>query len=214
MTCELLRALRRANIISEHVDTSDPRPHDTIGQLDRRNVRLAIEHAWRLHSSLRRYPRADVYAPISQGTMGFLRDAVFVALARAHRRRVYLHLHGADFRTFYLSSNRLMRFVIRFTLSNAHQLWLLSPSLSWMTEGLIPAGRVRHVENVVPDHFRGETRTPVCHTDNRPLRLLYIGNMRPGKNCFDLISALRRLAPWRRSMCTLPVLWREASGSA
>ena len=79
MTDHIRTALLELNLLAGHVDTRDPRPHHTIGRLDFRNVWLAFYHAWALHSSLRRKRSADVYIPISQSTLGYLRDALLIA---------------------------------------------------------------------------------------------------------------------------------------
>jgi asparagine synthase (glutamine-hydrolysing) len=193
MTGELVTALRQLDLLADHVNTHDPRPHATIGRLDARNAWLALKHASALSLSLRRHRDAAVYVPISQASLGFLRDAVLVALAKAHGRSVYLHLHGADFGRFYSQSHATMREIIRRTLGNAEQLWLLTPSIAGTFDGLLPQERIRTLANVVP-------AAPALAERNRNdapsrLRLLYLGNMWAGKTCLDLLAALTRLGP-------------------
>jgi glycosyltransferase involved in cell wall biosynthesis len=193
MTEHVLSALRKLGLYRAHLDTRDPRPHDTIGKLDLHNVWLAGRHAWELIALLQRHPGAAVYLPISQGALGFLRDALLVGVARLHRRQVFLHFHGADFRRFYDRTLPPVRLIVRFTLRQATELWVLTPSLKEVFRGLLPAERIRHLENVVSDPeidggWDGEVRPP-------GFRILYLGNMFPEKNCFDLLAAVRHLGP-------------------
>ncbi|HXD56535.1 MAG TPA: hypothetical protein VN606_01375, partial [Thermoleophilaceae bacterium] len=132
-----------------HLDTRDERPVDTIGRFELENVRLGLKHAAQLVGLLRRNPGADVYLPISQGTGGFLRDSLFIAIARLARRRVYIHLHGGSFADFHAGSGTVMRRVIAGVLRPVHEAWVLTPSLAGAFDGLIPRERVRIVENAV-----------------------------------------------------------------
>jgi glycosyltransferase involved in cell wall biosynthesis len=199
MTGQVLAALRTLGLYRAHVDTRDPRPHETIGKFDLNNVWLAGRHAWQLGAALRRHPGAAVYLPISQGALGFLRDALLVAVARLNRREVLLHFHGADFRRFYEATPAPMRLIVRLTLAQARELWVLTPSLGEVFRDLIPSDRIRPIQNVVPD-LDGNVRE-VVERDARGFRVLYLGNMFPEKNCFDLLAALRslggRAAGWR-----------------
>ena len=201
MTGELLAALGSLGLLVAHLDTRDPRPHETVAKLDVRNVWLAVKHAWELERLLRRWRDAAVYIPISQSTLGYLRDAVLMGLARLHRRRLYLHLHGADFRPFYDSTHPFMRWVIRVTLRSAYQLWILSLAIAPAFDGLMPRERLRKLENVVPDGRPAPD--PFSDRDEATdgVRILYLGNQYNGKNCFDLLAALSHLGPrasaWR-----------------
>ena len=193
MTDHIRTALLELNLLAGHVDTRDPRPHHTIGRFDFRNVWLAFYHAWALHSSLRRKHNADVYIPISQSTLGYLRDALLIAVTAGHARRAYLHFHGADFRSFYSRSNFMVRLVIRLTLRYAHQLWLLTPLIHRTFAGLVEPDRIRTIQNVVDDPYL--SAPPARAASGNRMNILYIGNMRPGKNCFDLLTALRLTRP-------------------
>lgn len=193
MTGELIGALAQLDLLADHLDTRDPRPHETIGRFDLTNVWLALRHSWGLHRLLTVHRRAAVYVPISQSALGYLRDALLVAIARAHRRRLYLHLHGADFRAFFDGTNAIMRGIIRLTLTAAHQLWILTPALAASFEGLIPLDRLFALENVVSDYLPSPATYSRSNGSPDTVRILYLGNMFPAKNCFDLLAALARL---------------------
>jgi glycosyltransferase involved in cell wall biosynthesis len=191
MTLELISALRELRAFAGHLDTRDPRPVATIGRLDVKNLSLGLRHAWRLHRMLGRLPNADVYLPLSQGTWGFLRDAVFVGLARIRRRRLYLHLHGSHLQEFTRRSMLPMRALIRLVLSQAHQAWALTPSLCSQFDGLTARDRVRCMENVVDDAFAHPT--DFKRRGDGSFRVLYLSNLLPEKGVGDLIAALREL---------------------
>jgi glycosyltransferase involved in cell wall biosynthesis len=190
MTVTLRDTLRDLHLLAGPVDTSDRRPHETIGRFDLVNVRLALTHAWRLHRCLRQCPSAAAYIPISQGALGYLRDSLLIAIVAAHRRPVYLHRHGGAFRRFYERSN-IVRGMIRATLRYAHQVWTLTPGIQIDFRDLVAPDRLRSLANAVPDP--GVPPSRADRSSATDLRVLYVGNIRPDKHCFDLLAALRLL---------------------
>lgn len=195
MTGQLLSALRQLGACAGHLDIRDPRPITTLGRLDVRNVTLGLRHAWQLNRMLARDRNgAGVHISVSQVTWGFIRDAVFVAIVRLRRRPLYIHLHGGLLATFYRGSGAPMRWLIRRVLHQAHQAWVLTPSLRSQFHGLVAEERVHCVPNVVDDPLLGGSPA----FSNRPkdataLRILHLSNLIPEKGCFDLLTALRLL---------------------
>jgi glycosyltransferase involved in cell wall biosynthesis len=191
MTLSLITALRDIDAFAGHLDTRDPRPVATIGRLDLTNLRLGMKHLLALHRLLRGAPGADAHLPLSQGTWGFLRDAALIGLVRAHRRRVYIQLHGSHLQAFVHGAPPPMRALIRVVLGAVHQAWALTPSLMGQFDGLVPDGRVTYVENVVDDAFG--TAAHGRKNNGRAIRVLFLSNLLPDKGVDDLISALRNV---------------------
>ena len=202
---QLLGALDRLGLLAGHLDTRDPRPVETIGRLDLRNVWLALAHSARILRLVRATPGASVYLPISQARLGFLRDALFVAIARAARRPVIAHLHGGGFEGFYRGVDPITQLTIRRTLAAVDQAWVLTPSLRSMFHGLVAPERIHVLENVVADPVENgvppgrDGRGP--ESLQRELRVLYLSNLLPEKGCFDLLDAVaalgERAAGWQ-----------------
>jgi glycosyltransferase involved in cell wall biosynthesis len=194
MTGQLLAALRKLGVCAGHVDTRDPRPVTTIGHLDIRNVTLGLRHAWQLDRMLSRNRDAAVHISVSQGTWGFLRDAVLVAVVCLRRRQLYVQLHGGGLSEFHQHSSPPMRWLIETVLRQAFQAWALTPTLCSQFEGLVSANRVRCVPNVVDDPLGGEQPAQSAEQQRiTGLRVLHLANMLPEKGCFDVLAALRLL---------------------
>ena len=75
----------------------------------------------------------------------------------------------------------MMRIVIRLTLRYAHQVWLLTPLIHRAFAGLVEPDRIRTIQNVVDDPY--SCAPPARAASSNRMNILYIGNMRPGKNC-------------------------------
>jgi glycosyltransferase involved in cell wall biosynthesis len=192
MTQRLLDVLRDNGLLSAHLQTRDPRPVSSIGRFDLTNLRLGIEHSGRLVALLIRNPRAGVYIPISQGRWGFLRDAVFLVIARlAHRDRI-VHLHGGYFAIFRSEAGPLIRLAMRAGLASVEQAWVLTDGLRGMFDGVVPADRVQVLENAVDDPFPDGVGSAPASTG--PLRVLYLSNLLPEKGWADLLEALERVS--------------------
>lgn len=199
-TPHVIASLQALGKFAAHLDPRDERPVTTTGRLDLRNVQLGLLHAWRLLVLLRRHPGAAVYLPLSQVTWGFLRDAVFVWLARLARRGVYVHLNGGLFRSFYEQAPAPMRVFIRATLKGVREAWVLTPAHTKMFEGLVPHERVRMLENAVDDPTRALNGKSITDGESSGKRVLYLSNLVPEKGCFDLLAAFEAMGEEARGV--------------
>lgn len=139
-----------------HLETADRRSMENMGRLDLVNVWLAVAHAVRLLALIVRHRPGVVYIGVAQNRLGYLRDAVFIVIARATGRRVVTHLHGSALGELYRGSGPVMRWVIRRTSRMAARVAVLSPSLAHVYDGLVPPDRVRAVAAGVADRYYGE----------------------------------------------------------
>lgn len=136
-----------------HLETADRRSMENMGRLDVRNVWLALVHAARLLALIVRYRPAVVYIEISQNRLGYLRDVMFMAIARVTGRGMVAHLHGSAFRGFHDASGPVMRWVIRRSLGWARQVVVLSDRLRGIFEGLVAPERIGVAAAGVADPF-------------------------------------------------------------
>ena len=142
----ILRFMPRDKFCILHLDTSDRRPlADGIGTLDVMNVYLAIKHAIGFIRILVSEEPSIAYIPISQGTLGFLRDSLFLISSRLFKQKVIVQLPGGDFQTFFQGSNAVMKGLIKFTLKSATRAIVEGECLKGTFDGIIPLERVRAV---------------------------------------------------------------------
>lgn len=197
MTPRVVSVVRSLGLLTSHLDTRDSRPIATTGRLDPRNVWLGLKHAAQLVGLLARHRRTAVYLPLSQGTWGFVRDAVFIWIAALLRRRVIVHLHGGLFREFAASGGRVQRAVIAATMRRVDEAWVLTPAQETVFEGLVPSSRIRVLQNTADDIGarigRGEDEGPTT-------RLLYLSTLDPRKGCIDLLDSLALLGERARGL--------------
>ncbi len=171
-----------------HLDTSDRRDLDNIGRFEFRNLYLGLKNLIDLAYRCLLLKPAIVYVPISQNTWGFLRDGLFVLLARVFSRAaVVIHYHGGDtFVDFRKNAGTVMKFFIRFVLARVNTAIVVGESL----RGVFGAD----VKRVVAVH-NGITFTPNLEAYQRRngqfLRISFLSNLVESKGILDFIGAAR-----------------------
>jgi glycosyltransferase involved in cell wall biosynthesis len=179
-----------------HLDTSDRRPLTTLGRLDWVNVSLAVKHYARLLILIVRWRPHLVYFPISQTTIGYLRDSVFILMSKALGRRVVCHLHGGNFRNWFDGCFAPMRFYVRAVHSLVDGQIVLGKSLRSLFSGLMPDSSVFVVPNGMDFPFRWETKS---EAGRREVRVLYLSNFIRSKGVLDVLRAALEVharCPW------------------
>ena len=174
-----------------HFDTSDRRGVENIGRLDVRNVWLALTHGVQFVSVLLRHRFDMVYLPVAQNSLGFLRDSLFLAPAVFRGVPLVIHFHSGNYGAFVRNAPTPMGMLVRALLSRVRRAIVLGTVLRPMLSGVVPAGRVDVVPNCVPDPG---PPAPRKRGEEGRMRILFLGNLIPGKGYAELISAAESLA--------------------
>jgi len=172
--------LRRVFAV-EHIDTSDRRSLENIEQWDPQNIWLAMKSLVDLLVRLRGGPGV-VYLPLSQSLPGFLRDSLLIELAAFRKWSVTIHLRGGEFRTFYDSAPRAVRWWIRHALKRTASVGVMGANLRWIFEGIVPAERIAVVTNGTPD-LALDCAAREVETG------LYLGSLRRRKGVVEALEA-------------------------
>jgi len=168
-----------------HLDTSDHRELEHLNKIDLRNILLAIKHGvvlfWLI---ITRVPDL-VYIPISQTTVGYIRDSVYILLTKIFKRKVVCHLRGGNFRSWYNSSNRLMRWYIRAVHSLVDGQIVLGKKLVKLFQGINGHNRVYVVPNGKNEQIQHTKKS-----NNDRIRIVHLSNLQPSKGLFHILDAV------------------------
>jgi glycosyltransferase involved in cell wall biosynthesis len=173
-----------------HLDTADRRGVSNIGRFDVGNVRLAALHGLRFVSLLLRQRIDFVYVPLAPNVLGFMRDALFVGPALLAGLPVVLHLHGGGYDALIHHAQLPVRRLARAILGHAHRVIVLGDSLREMLHGVVDPARITVVPNGVPE---SDTDVAGVRTADGRMRVLFLGNLIPGKGYADLLESVQRL---------------------
>ena len=184
----ILRSALKNKFRLVHLDTSDHRDLSTLGAVDFGNIYLAIKHYCQLlWLILRHWPRI-VYIPISQTTIGYLRDSGFILLAKIFRRKVVCHLRGGNFRNWYNGASAFMRWYVRRVHRLVDAQIVLGEKLRPLFYGILEQDRI----HVVPNgrDFDGLTASRDGNDVYRRLRVLYLSNFVRTKGVLEVMQAI------------------------
>lgn len=206
----LLDSSLRERFQISHVDLADRRGIAHVDKPDLHDVALFLKQWVSLLLALLRRRPALVYLAISQSTIGFLRDSLFIWPARWCGSRVILHLHGGSFRRWYEGRGRFMKAYVRRTLRAVAQVIVLGESLRSLFDGLIDGGRIAVVPNGVPWDRSVTVGTPTI-PKHRSCRVLHLGTLNHLKGTLVLVSAVPLIAGLRPDVeFVLAGIWSHA----
>jgi glycosyltransferase involved in cell wall biosynthesis len=187
----LQNELLRKRFDVQHLDTTDPRSLHNINTWDTANLVIGLRNSVALALRLLG-KRGLLYLPLSQGAPGFLRDSIFIHLARLARWRVVIHLRGSEFREFYEASTGLLRIWIKLTMGQVDRGAVMGHSVRDVFHGLIPDERISVIPNGTPD------LSPESAIRN-PETVIFLSNLRRRKGIVESVEAALQVIGQRPS---------------
>lgn len=167
-----------------HLDTGLNRSTATINRFRVwKIVRLLRVILGLLRRIFRHWPDI-VLVPISQSTPGFLKDSLFILLSALSGRRVIVQLRGSNFSNWLRASAPWVRCYVARVLRTSSGVIVLGENLRPIFRGFFPRDRIFVVPNGADYVFPARTG------DSSKPKLLYLGNLQPGKGIVDFINAL------------------------
>jgi glycosyltransferase involved in cell wall biosynthesis len=188
-----------------HVDTRAVKSLAAMGKFSIGKIGRNFSIYTRLWRTLRTERSELVLIPISQSTIGFLKDAVFILIALLHRRKVLIHLRGSNFLNWINGSSSLTRSFVRGLLRRTDGVIVLGQNLRYLFHGIYPEDRIYVVPNGADYSLRLQPKS------NHPVRLLYLANLQASKGIEDLLEAVKRLTESGQQDFRLDVVggWRS-----
>lgn len=181
------------------IDTSDHRNDiSNLGRFDLINVWTALKSLLKLFITLLAKRVDIVYIPISQNMLAYLRDGLFIILAKLFKRKVVVHLHGSHFFDFCQKSPFIYKNFIDITISKVDGAIVLGEKLRYIFEKWLPRDKIFVLPNFVfkPSTLENaiyENREVFTSRIDKPIRITYLGNIIESKGIFDLIEAVKIL---------------------
>jgi glycosyltransferase involved in cell wall biosynthesis len=121
----------------------------------------------------------------------YWRDIVFLAVAKAMRRKVVYQVHGGALPAEFFAGKRLLTALLRAVLSWPDVVVLLARSEMAAYEDFVPRARLVRIANAVaPGEADVSARR---YSTDQPLKIVYLGRLAPGKGIFETLEAVRIL---------------------
>lgn len=126
-----------------------------------------------------------VLIPISQTTTGFIKDSVFIYIARIFNRKVLLQLRGSDFKNWIDNAPLKVQKYVSTTLKKTQGIIVLGHNLRYLFKPYFPENKIFVVPN------GGNYNIPKTIKKNpAKIKILQLANLFTAKGIDDLIDAL------------------------
>jgi glycosyltransferase involved in cell wall biosynthesis len=130
-----------------------------------------------------------ILIPISQTTLGFLKDSIFIIIAKLFKIKFIVQLRGSNWNNWLKDCYKFVRFYVQTIMRMANGGILLSNKLKYLFEDYYDPNLIFCISN----GLNVKNITKRKNNKNEKLKLLYVGNFIPGKGIFDIIQALNFL---------------------
>ncbi|MFT6946120.1 MAG: glycosyltransferase involved in cell wall biosynthesis [Vicingaceae bacterium] len=139
---------------------------------------------WRLFRLLGN-SRADVILiPISQTTLGFLKDSIIILIASLFPTKILLQLRGSNFKNWINSTNSITEKYVRFCMNRTNGMMVLGENLRHLFEDYYTPEHIY----VVPNGCN--ITIPKRNIESTKVQLLYFANFLPSKGIKEILKAL------------------------
>ncbi len=147
-----------------------------------------------------------VLIPISQATIGFLKDSVFIALCRITKTRCLVQLRGSDFKRWVASANPVTRWYVKQILKFSEGVLVLGNNLRYLFSDCFNENQIF----VVPNGGNYNI-PPFIKNGNQTVKIIYLANLQSSKGIEDVLQAMIHLEKTCPGASQLTVIgaWRK-----
>ena len=172
-----------------HLDTNVHESLGTLGEWQLGKVWKNVKIYFRFVRIICKVKPDLVLIPMSQTTLGFIKDSVYILLSRLFSRKTLLQLRGSNFKKWLTGASRLTRNYVRIVLRTTQGVIVLGNSLRYLFEEYYAQHRIFVVPNGADYHV------PSGHTaqNGHTATLLYLSNLLPSKGIEDVIQSAQLL---------------------
>jgi glycosyltransferase involved in cell wall biosynthesis len=134
---------------------------------------------------LLRSSTADVILiPISQTTLGFLKDSIFILIASLFQTKILLQLRGSNFKNWINSANSMTEKYVRLCMNRTDGMIVLGENLRHLFEDYYSPKQIY----VIPNGC--DIAIPERNIASSKVQLLYFANFLPSKGIKEILESL------------------------
>lgn len=162
---------------------------ETLGKARWSSIPKNISLYQKLKKQLKTKNYQLVLIPISQETIGFIKDSFFIRIAAKRTDKVLLMLHGSNFQNWQKISSSWIRNYTKSALKKADGIIVLGEKLKTLFTDYFTAENIFAVHNGADFVFPEKTIQ-----ESQKTNMLYLSNLQPAKGITDLVDALSLLS--------------------
>ncbi len=157
----------------------------TLGKFNFKNIILTIIIYIKLFNIIKSRNYDLILIPISQTTLGFIKDSIFILLSKIFVNKVVVILHGGNIKNWLKGSSFLMNKYFEFCLRIIDDGIVLGANLVSQFNDFIDREHI----HIVPNGLNiNKTINIIKNSDI--INILYLGNLQRAKGIIDVIKSL------------------------
>ena len=167
-----------------HVDTTINKSIGSLGKKEFKKIGINISIYRKLIVSLIKHKPAITLIPISQTTLGFVKDAGFILLAAFLSKKVLLQLRGSNLKSWLNSSDFITKAFVKYCFRKSDGVIVLGNNLRHLFEDYFREDQIF----VVPNGC--DISIPKEQGNKEVIEILYFANFLESKGILDVLKAV------------------------
>lgn len=179
----ILKSSLKENYDLNHFDTRINFEIGSIGENQIGKFFLALKSYIRFLKKIRTIRPELVLIPISQSTIGFMKDSIYILLGLKYSKKVLVHLRGGNLLTWLESSSNLTNWYFKKIINKTSGAIVVGHNLKYLFNGFVESEKI----HVVPNG--GNFVIPLIEKPKDQFKVLCLSNLMPSKGIEDVINA-------------------------
>lgn len=181
----ILRSSLKEHFGLYHLDTNTHKSFSTFGVWRLNKLLKHIVLYFKMVYLVLKHQPDLVVVPISQTTLSFIKDSIYILISRLFLCKTLLQLRGGNFRNWFGSATVITRAYVSKVLGTAQGVIVLGEKLRCLFCGFFTNDKIFVVPNGADYDI-----THSSNNNSDKLRILYLGNLQPSKGIEDVLNAL------------------------
>ncbi|MEO8760844.1 MAG: glycosyltransferase family 4 protein [Bacteroidia bacterium] len=182
----LLKSTLKNNFELIHLDTKINHKISSFGRWSFTKVFKNISIYFTMFFLLSKHKPNLVLVPISQTTIGFFKDSLFILIAKLFGKKVLLQLRGSNFKTWISHSSLFNKSYVKFILKKTQGIIVLGNNLKYLFVDYYNNDNIFVVPN------GGDYIIPK-RNESDEVKILYLSNLLASKGVEDVFKAIEIL---------------------
>lgn len=180
----LLNSNLKNNFDLFHLNTNIHKEISTIGIWKMGKIHKNIKLYWLFFKMILRIKPDIILVPISQATIGFIKDSIFILIGRVFNRKIIIQLRGSNIKNWLNESSVVTNQYFSFVIKKTQGVVVLGHKLKHLFSDYFSDDRIFVVPNGADFGYEYlEKRNPFP-------KILYLSNLQSSKGIEDFLNAL------------------------
>ena len=167
-----------------HIDTRVNTSLNTMGKFSLMKIFKSISIWLNMFFKILTKRPSLVIIPISQSTSGYIKDFIFVLIAKITFRKTLVHLRGSNFRNWLNTTSSSIQSFVKWSLKMNNGVIVLGRNLKPLFSGIFSDTQIYVCPN------GGNYNIPKLNKNSDKIKILYLANLQTSKGIEDVLLSI------------------------